>query len=286
MRQEFVSIIVPVYNGEKTLAQCLDAVLKQTYPSYEVIVVDNHSTDRTKEIIGSFQEKSDKVCYVFEGYRRRGAARNAGIRVAKGDIIAMIDADCLPPSDWIATLIAPIVGQNENIVMGAEENLIDRFYERQIQSWDEAYYKNNTHGNYIQVLDTKNCAFRSDVFKKFLFDQNLGNGEDTELSLRLKGHYRIFFHSTCLVGHYHKSSLAEWMRVMFDRAAWTKKIYVKHRDRQDLMTHAIFEGVKIKNPYWEFVREFFYFICFPTQKRWFQFVSRISWVAGLFFGVR
>ena len=55
------SVIIPVYNGEKTLKQCLDSVLNQTYKNYEVIVVDNNSTDKTKEIIKDFQKKNEKV---------------------------------------------------------------------------------------------------------------------------------------------------------------------------------------------------------------------------------
>jgi len=52
-----VSVIIPVYNGEKTLARCLNSVLNQTHSNYEVIVVDNNSTDKTKEIINKFKEE-------------------------------------------------------------------------------------------------------------------------------------------------------------------------------------------------------------------------------------
>lgn len=78
-----VSVIIPVYNGEKTLARCLNSVLNQTHSNYEVIVVDNNSTDKTKEIINKFKEEDSKIRYAFEPYRSRGAARNKGIETAK-----------------------------------------------------------------------------------------------------------------------------------------------------------------------------------------------------------
>ena len=80
-----VSIIIPVYNGEKTLRQCLSSVLNQTHENYEVIVVDNNSTDRTEELIKEFQDKGRKMEYLFEPQRGRGAARNTGERTAKGN---------------------------------------------------------------------------------------------------------------------------------------------------------------------------------------------------------
>ena len=57
MEKKLVSVIIPVYNGEKTISRCLDSALRQTYSNSEVIVVDNNSADNTKKIIEGFQKK-------------------------------------------------------------------------------------------------------------------------------------------------------------------------------------------------------------------------------------
>lgn len=82
MEEPKISVVIPVYNGAKTLRQCFESVLNQTYLNYDVIVVDNNSTDRTRQVIQEFQTKNSKIKYVYETYRSRGAARNAGINAA------------------------------------------------------------------------------------------------------------------------------------------------------------------------------------------------------------
>ena len=88
-------------------------IANQTYKNYEVIVVDNNSTDKTKRIIEKFQHKDKKIKSVFEPHRSRGAARNAGVNVAKGKIIEMTDAYCVVQKNWIQELIKPIVEEGE-----------------------------------------------------------------------------------------------------------------------------------------------------------------------------
>lgn len=93
-----VSIVIPAYNEERQLGDCLRAIERQTMAPYEVIVVDNNSTDKTAEIAHSFPfvtvVKAQKQGIVF--------ARNAGFDVATGDVIGRIDADITMPSTWVA----------------------------------------------------------------------------------------------------------------------------------------------------------------------------------------
>lgn len=93
------SIIIPAYNEEKYLAKTIDAALAQDYPDFEVIVVDNASTDRTNEIARSYGEK---IKFVEEKNQGLLFAREAGRKVATGDIIVQMDADCLPPPRLLA----------------------------------------------------------------------------------------------------------------------------------------------------------------------------------------
>jgi len=84
MKQELISVLIPARNSENTIEACLNSAASQTYKNYEIVVVNNNSSDRTKDIILEFQKKNKNIRYVFEKQAGRGAARNAGISASKG----------------------------------------------------------------------------------------------------------------------------------------------------------------------------------------------------------
>jgi len=95
-----VSVVIPCFNEERYISDCLSHLLKQTMKPLEIIVVDNNSTDRTGEIAKSLGAK-----VVHESTQGITAARNRGLNTASGDIIARCDADTLMPPDWIEKII-------------------------------------------------------------------------------------------------------------------------------------------------------------------------------------
>lgn len=97
----FVSIVIPVFNDEKRLQLCLAALAKQTYERsrYEIIVVDNGSDDIDK--VRRLLALCEDAVFAQESIPGSYAARNQGISLAKGEIVAFTDADCIPASDWI-----------------------------------------------------------------------------------------------------------------------------------------------------------------------------------------
>lgn len=99
MTTPFVSVIIPVYNDSERLQKCLESLENQTYPQayYEVIVVDNNSSEDLQSIVSQFKQAQ----YELEAASGSYAARNKGINQAKGEIFAFIDSDCLPQNCWI-----------------------------------------------------------------------------------------------------------------------------------------------------------------------------------------
>ncbi len=91
-----VSIIVPVYNAEKTLDRCVDSILKQTYRDFELILLDDGSTDASGEICDSYKEKDERVSVVHKENTGVSDTRNQGIAMAAGEYIQFLDSD-----DWI-----------------------------------------------------------------------------------------------------------------------------------------------------------------------------------------
>ena len=101
----FVSIIVCSYNGGSTLASCLDSLGKLNYPDYEVILVDDGSTDDTSYIAAQFPW----VRYIHQSNQGLSHARNTGAGAAKGDVFAYTDSDCMVDPDWLYYLIGTLV---------------------------------------------------------------------------------------------------------------------------------------------------------------------------------
>jgi glycosyltransferase involved in cell wall biosynthesis len=102
----FVSVIVPVFDDAERLARCLEALAQQTYPAdrYEVIVVDNGSTDGSPDLAARFP----RARLEREPEPGSYAARNRGIAVARGEVLAFTDSDCVPTPDWLAVAVAEL----------------------------------------------------------------------------------------------------------------------------------------------------------------------------------
>lgn len=88
-----ISVIIPVYNVEKYLRECLDCVLAQTFQDYEIICVDDGSTDKSLEILQEYKRKDDRFVILQQRHSGAGAARNHGIKLAEGKYIQFLDSD-------------------------------------------------------------------------------------------------------------------------------------------------------------------------------------------------
>lgn len=117
------SVIIPVYNGAAVIGPCLDAVLQQELPreTYEVIVVDNGSTDGTVDVVRRYP-----VRLATEGVRSSYAARNAGIRLARGAVLAFTDADCRPSHQWLSAAIEMLAHGADMVGGRIKQDLHDR----------------------------------------------------------------------------------------------------------------------------------------------------------------
>lgn len=105
-RYPMVSVVVACYNGARTLKTCLDSLVALNYPSYEVILVDDGSTDTTHQIASLYPRVRTLRLASNEGL---SAARNTGIAAAKGEIVAFTDADCRADEDWLHYVVASLL---------------------------------------------------------------------------------------------------------------------------------------------------------------------------------
>lgn len=172
----FVSVIVPVYNDPDGIRQCLEALEKQTYPDdrYEVLVVDNGSTDETDNVIREFD-----VTYLLEDEIQGSyAARNLGLRQATGEIVGMIDADCTPTKTWIEAGVTAFQKTEAALISGRVEFTFSR--ERtSAERFDASVNMRNDKAINRGVAKTANLFTRAEVVDKIgTFPEHLISGGD------------------------------------------------------------------------------------------------------------
>ena len=208
----FVSIIVPVYNNTKLLETCLESLQNQTYPRefYEVIVVDNAS----EEDIASVANQFSQVTLTYESKPGSYAARNKGISLAKGEILAFTDSDCIPAENWIEKGVEKLLQvPNCGLVAGK----IELFFKIPNQPTAIELYDAITHldqkknVNRGQFGATANIFTFASRFKSVgLFNDELKSGGDVEWSRRVSSQgYKLIYSEEVCIKHPTRSSLKQ-----------------------------------------------------------------------------
>ena len=228
-----LSVIVPAWNAEKNLALCLRSLTRQVLSkgSYEVILVDDGSTDQTAEIARRFP-----VVYHYQENQGPAAARNAGVFLAKGDLIFFTDADCVPDPNWLEEMAAPFARPEVTAVKGVyrteQKDIVARFAQVEF----EERFRMLEQRESIDMVDTYAAGFKKKIFMDLGgFDIRFpkANNEDTEFSYRmaLQG-YTMVFTPRALVRHLnHPDSVFRYFRLKFGRGFWRLMVYRMHPER-------------------------------------------------------
>lgn len=174
-----VSIIIPVYNAQASIDKLLDSLLALDYPSelVEIIVVDNNSTDQTKSVVRRFSVKLLEENKIQSSY----AARNKGIRSAKGAILAFIDADCVAGEQWLREGVSALQSKSADIAGGTVE-----FYYSEKKTAAELYdsitfLQTESSIEDRSVAPTANLFARASVFDEIgLFPSHVRSGGDEQ----------------------------------------------------------------------------------------------------------
>ncbi|MHB0875268.1 MAG: glycosyltransferase family 2 protein [Anaerolineae bacterium] len=232
-RPLLASVVVPAYNAAGTVGRCLRALARQTLPvgSYEVIVVDDGSTDGT---VAAIEANGDGAVLLRQAHAGPAAARNLGAARARADIVLFTDADCVPAEDWAEQLLAafqdPEVVGAKGVYFGREGTLVERF----VQLEYEDKYERMARRRYIDFIDTYCAAYRRQVLLSVGgFDTSIMAGEDQELSFRLAeaGHKMVFAPQARVrhLGHT-RSAYAYW-RKKLKIGYWKVRVHDRHPDK-------------------------------------------------------
>ncbi len=214
--KKHVSVIVPAYNAENCIEYCLKSLLNLNYPSYEIIIVDNNSTDRTKEII-----KKYPVNYLFENKRGSYSARNKGVKHATGEIICFTDSDCIVDKNWLTEIIKPF---KYNKVGGVGGKIIPLFNDSNVIEKYSAKLVSNKLMNKTHWICTANAAYRKDLIK---FDEKFKSWGDYDLSYRLyRNHIKLSYKKEAIVYHASRKTLKGLVKQIF-RYGFYHLMYIK-----------------------------------------------------------
>ncbi len=256
-----VSVIVPAFNAASTLERCLTALAAQTSPrcaaksrgkeelgttadsshdvapDYEIIVVDDGSTDATAEIAARFPT----VRLIRAEHRGAAAARNCGARAARGDLLLFTDADCEPTAQWIETLCAALADPHVAGAKGTYRTRQREWVARFVQLEYEEKYARMRRAATIDFIDTYSAAYRRDVFlANNGFDESFPTAsvEDQEFSFRLaeQGHAMVFA-PDAVVYHRHAATLAAYARRKFRIGYWKVLVHRRHPGKMLRDTH-------------------------------------------------
>ena len=110
-----ISIIIPCFNAEKTLENCLQSVVQQSYANLEIIIIDDGSTDETSLIYNKFQSNDERILVLKQQNSGVSKARNTGVKAATGDYICFVDSDDWAELNYCSELYSLLVGENADI---------------------------------------------------------------------------------------------------------------------------------------------------------------------------
>jgi len=218
-----VCVIVPCYNEEETIGECLEALKNQTYPISELVVVDDASTDNSQKIV------QDKGVRLIRLRKNSGVARarNSGIQNTEAEIIAFTDGDCVVECQWLKELIKAMKSKNLDVVMGKmirplnAENFIAI---AQTGGKKIKEVKDESLGGGYSV------AYNRKVFQQLGgFDERFRRGCEFEFNLRvLESRFKFGWAENAVVKFSYASSIKQLWNQEFSHGFWSKEIMRAH----------------------------------------------------------
>jgi GT2 family glycosyltransferase len=238
-----VSVVVCSYNGSATLDECLDSLTRLEYPDYEVLLVDDGSTDDTPAIAS----RHPSVRYIRQENFGLSAARNTGMREATGSIVAYTDSDCVADPTWLLYLIESMQDQKVDAIGGPN-------VPPQSDNWIAKCIAVSPGGPSHVMLDDRiaehvpgcNMAFdRQKLLKLGGFDPRFrAAGDDVDICWRfLDAGYEIGYAASALVWHHRRSTVRGYLRQQKGYGLAEGILYFKHRHRFNMLGCSKWHGV-------------------------------------------
>ena len=191
----FISIIIPVYNTEKYISECVNSILSQTYKNFEIIIVDDGSTDNSLDIVKEYQKNYDNITVLHIENSGVSAARNIGIKHAKGEFLFFVDSDDILYDHSLSTFTKELTNDNIEVLIGGSD-VTYHPYDKNSQYWGKDFISRSPKqsfeiyatGNFIitpwNKLVKKSFIMEHDLF----FEQGIINEDEL-------WNFKLLFHA-------------------------------------------------------------------------------------------
>lgn len=244
-----ISVIVPVLNAGPYIDNCIKSLICQDFPKdqYEIIIVDNGSKDGTiyKLMVYKLMEYGKYITILHEPKKGSYIARNTGINIAKGEIIAFTDSDCIADKNWLKELYKGFASKDIGCVVGSirpypGKSLVE-IYSRNKDILSQETVLNS---RYLPYGQTANVAFRREVFSKIGdFDEKLMSGGDADISWRMQIHtnYKLVYNPESIVEHHHRTTFKGLFKQQFRYGFGRIWLYKKYGDHMKNYTNTNYD---------------------------------------------
>lgn len=286
--KQLVSIIVPIYNAEKYLKECLESILNQTYKNIEIFLINDGSVDKSKEICEYYSKKYSNIKLINKKNEGVSKARNIGIKEAKGKYIFFCDSDDIMFPKQIEKLVTNLIATDSELSICSFINFFDNYIEIE---------KNNKNFKLEKILDKDkmietiifkkeysgylwNKLFKLDIIKskkQILFDEKINIVEDQLFVLE----YIANIKSLCVTNEELYGYRQNLQSVLHQKFSEKKITAIFAREKRYNLCKAMTSNEKINKNNWNFLLQtylYFYKKLFvnkiENKKYWQELIER------------
>ncbi len=224
-----VSVVIPVFNREDFIERCLHSVLDQDFKEeYEVIVIDDGSYDATKEKIAAM--KDPRIAFHSNGSNQGlSFSRNIGVSLARGEVVAFTDSDCIVDRQWLEELLRPFMLDADTMIVGGKiKSPPSRGYWSMVNQ-DRDFIA--AHNGYVAQIRGCNMAFRKKFLEDNPFDERLLlAADDWDICERChKQNKKVYYTQEALVTHYQRNGFKATLTQQFCYGYSIAYFKIRHR---------------------------------------------------------
>lgn len=228
-----ISIIITIYNEEKTMKRTLDSLVNQSYEGeYEIVIVDAGSKDNTIPIIKDYIENhpNKNIRLSVEEGVSRSEGRNLGVEKAKGEIVAFIDGDCEADKNWVKTLVSKMEENNVEAVGGKCITPKEASLLQELIGYELDYRFETIKEGRVNRLPTMNLAVKKSIFQELKgLNTDLITSEDMDFGYRLnKKGYKMVYTKDAIIYHHHRTSLRDYAKQKFYSTSYVPISYLRN----------------------------------------------------------
>lgn len=223
-----VTVLVTVKNGETTIKNCVESLLKLDYPNYKIYVTDGYSDDDTYKILRKIKKENSKKIKLERVKGNIAKAHNYMIKKVRSKLIAMTDADCVVDKNWLKNLTFPF--ESEDIIASVGYcstpkgvNQLQRLIGMELEDRFIKFPKFITRG------PTMNLCVKTNIAKKVKFDERFGVAQETDWGYRLSKYGKIRYSPKAIIYHYHRPTWLSFFKQQFKYGKYMPLLYLKHK---------------------------------------------------------